>query len=84
MVKLGQKNQIYGKLKRILINPENPNELYLVLEKDRPMERKYIRQFEDMFAGKDVIVTLTELIRKEELLKKKAKSSPFYSIGEET
>jgi len=75
---MGQRNQLYAKWKRILPNPENPKELYLVLEKDRPMERKYFRQFDDTFAGKDVIVTIVELVRK-----KSARSRSLYSVGEE-
>jgi len=60
---MGKKNQIYGRWKRLLPNPDNPNEIYLVLEKDVPMDIKYIRQFEDMFMNKDVILTIGVLIR---------------------
>ena len=50
------------------------------------MERKYIRQFENEFQGKDVIITITKLIRnlkKKELKEDKIPYSPFWSIGEE-
>jgi len=32
--KIGKKNQIYAKWKRLLVNPDNPKELYIVIEKD--------------------------------------------------
>jgi len=83
---MGKKNQLYGKWVRLIPNPDNPNELYLVIEKDKPMERKYIRQFENMFKGKDVIISITELIREKNKKKKKEEMgevSPFWSIGEE-
>ena len=84
MVKIGQKNQLYGKWIRLVPNPDNPKELYLVIEKDKPMERKYIRQFENMFKGKDVIITITELIRgKTKKMEEVEGGSPFWSIGEE-
>jgi len=60
---MGKKNQLYFKWIRILPNPDNPKEYYLVFQKDKEMDRKYIRQFDNMFAGKDVLVTLTLLIR---------------------
>jgi hypothetical protein len=60
---MGRKDQLYGKWKRILLNPDNPNEIYLVLEKDAPMEKKYIRDFENRFQGQDVILSITKLIR---------------------
>ncbi len=88
---MGKKNQLYGKWIRLIPNPDNPNELYLVIEKDKPMERKYIRQFENMFKGKDVIITITELIRgmnkkkeeESETRKEDIEINPFWSIGEE-
>lgn len=60
---MGKINQLYGKWVRLLLNPDNPNELYLVIEKDVPMDKKYIRQFENMFQGKDIILTIGVLIR---------------------
>lgn len=60
---MGKKNQLYAKWVRILTSPDNDKEIYLVLEKDQPMDRKYIRQFDNMFAGKDVILTIGVLIR---------------------
>ena len=86
VIKIGKKNQLYGKWIRLIPNPDNPNELYLVIEKDKPMERKYIRQFENMFKGKDVIITITELIRgmkKEKKEEVEKEVNPFWSIGEE-
>ena len=78
---MGKKNQIYCKWKRLLINPDNPNELYIVIEKDEPMEKKYIREFENKYQGKDVIITVTKLIR--EKRKKRRIRNAFYSVGEE-
>jgi len=46
-----------------MASADNPNEIYLVLEKDAPMDKKYIRQFDNMFAGKDIILTIGVLIR---------------------
>jgi len=63
MRSMGKRNQIYGRWKRLLPNPEDPKEIYLVLEKDEPMQLKYIRQFENMFQGKDVIISVVTLIR---------------------
>ena len=63
MIKIGRKNQLYGKWKRLLPNPDNDKEIYLVIEKDKPMELKYIRQFENMFKGKDIILSITTLVR---------------------
>jgi len=82
---LGRRDQIYGRWKRLLLNPDNPKEIYIVLEKDKPMERKYIRQFENEFQGKDVIITVTKLIRnlKKGESKNRVPYSPFWSIGEE-
>jgi hypothetical protein len=60
---MGKRNQIYCKWVRILKNPEDDNEIYLVLRKDKPMELKYIRQFENMFQGTDVLITIVKLIR---------------------
>lgn len=60
---MGKRNQIYARYVRIMASADNPNEIYLVLEKDAPMDKKYIRQFDNMFAGKDIILTIGELIR---------------------
>jgi len=60
---MGKKNQLYAKWVRILTSPDNDKEIYLVLEKDQPMDKKYIRQFDNMFSGKDVILTIGVLIR---------------------
>ncbi len=86
MGKIGRKNQLYGKWIRLMPNPDDPNELYLIIEKDKPMEKKYIRQFENLFQGKDVIITITELIRdkkKEAKKEEEAGGNPFWSVGEE-
>ena len=63
MVLIGKRNQIYAKYVRIMTSADNPNEIYLVMSKDQPMDKKYIRQFDNMFAGKDVILTIDVLIR---------------------
>lgn len=58
------------------------------------MDKKYIRQFDNMFAGEDVILTITKLIRgknkgiKEETTKgeetseakEESEESPFWSV----
>lgn len=63
---MGKRNQLYGRWLRLLPSPDNPCELYLIIRKDSPMETKYIRQFENMFQGKDVILTIGELVRNQE------------------
>jgi len=78
VVKIGRKDQLYGKWKRILQNPDDPNEIYLVLEKDAPMEKKYIRDFENRFQGQDVILSITKLIRH------KNQGAPWKSDKDET
>lgn len=84
MVKLGKRNQLYAQYVRIMQSAEDPNEIYLVLRKDAPMDRKYIRQFDNMFAGKDIIVSLTLL--KRGLSKQKAneeeeqEENPFWQV----
>jgi len=60
---LGKRNQIYARYIRIMQSADDPNEIYLVLAKDSPMDRKYIRQFDNMFSGKDVILSITILVR---------------------
>jgi hypothetical protein len=60
---MGKKNQIYAKYERLSISQEDPNELNLVLKKDIQMEKKHVREFDNMFAGKDVIITISVLIR---------------------
>lgn len=60
---MGQSNQVYARWKRILPNPTNPKELYLVLEKDKPMSEETMKSFEERFKETDVIVTVTKLIR---------------------
>lgn len=60
---MGQSNQIYAKWIRILPSPDNPNELYIVLEKDKPMSGETMRTFDSRFIGEDVIITVTKLIR---------------------
>jgi len=60
---VGQSNQIYAKWKRILPSPDNPNELFIVLEKDKPMSKETIKAFDKRFEEVDVIVTVTKLIR---------------------
>jgi hypothetical protein len=65
---------------------EKPNEIYLVLEKDEPMEKKYMRQFDNMFVGKDVIITITPLIREKNKHKTERQEeeeiplSPFWDV----
>lgn len=81
---IGRKDQIYGKWKRLLLSPDNPNEIYLVLEKDKPMEKRHIQQFEDEYQGKDVIISLT-VLRRSKVKKEEdddPQSTPSYSIGD--
>jgi hypothetical protein len=66
---------------------ERPNEIYLVLEKDGPMEKKYMKQFDNMFMGKDVIITIVPLIREKNKHKTEQKEegeeipiSPFWDV----
>jgi hypothetical protein len=73
---MGKRNQLYGKWVRILPNPDNPNEVYLVIEKDKPMEAKHFKGFDDMFMGKDVILTIGVLIRKKNT-REEYKKSPL-------
>jgi len=63
---MGQKNQIYCKWLRFLPSPDNPREFYLVIEKDKPLSKQTIQDFEERFQGKDVIITITKLVRKKE------------------
>mgnify|MGYP007042372132 CR=1 FL=1 len=60
---LGQANQIYAKWKRILFSPENSNEIYLILEKDNPMTLETAKALDERYKDKDVILTITLLIR---------------------
>jgi len=60
---MGQANQIYAKWLRLLPSPDNPNELYLVIVKDKAMSEETIKAFEGRFKDKDVIITVTKLIR---------------------
>lgn len=60
---MGQKNQLYAKWKRILFNPENLNEIWLVLEKDKPMSINSALDFDERYKDKDVILTISLLIR---------------------
>lgn len=78
---MGKRNQIYGQYIRIMTSAEDPNEIYLVLRKDTPMEKKYIRQFDNMFAGKDVLITIIQLIRKK---KEKEKQEEEEEVDVET
>jgi hypothetical protein len=83
---MGKKNQLYAKYVRLMQSAEKPNEIYLVLEKDEPMEKKYMRQFDNMFMGKDVIITITPLIREKNKHKTGQKEeeeiplSPFWDV----
>lgn len=70
---MGQANQIYSKWKRLLLNPSNPKELYLVLEKDKPMSIETIKSFEERFRDCDIIITITKLIRKKHTKTKQMK-----------
>jgi len=62
-IKIGQANQLYCKWKRILFNPDDPNELYIVVAKDKPMTRETALEFDERFKEMDVIITVTKLIR---------------------
>jgi hypothetical protein len=81
---MGRKDQIYGKWKRLLLSPDDPNEVYLVLSKDKPMERKHIQQFEDAYQGRDVIISITPLVRGKNKSKEDEdpQSTPSYTIGD--
>lgn len=68
---MAQANQIYAKWKRLLPSPDNPNELYLVLEKDKPMSIETVKSFEERFIEKDVILTVTKLVRGKKKRRKK-------------
>lgn len=57
-------NQIYGKLKRILPNPDNEYELYVVIEKDSPPQISIIQAIEKEYKDKDIIISIIELKRK--------------------
>lgn len=61
---LGQANQIYCKWIRILPSPDNPNEMYIVIMKDKPMSVETAKSFDERYKAKDVILTVTILIRK--------------------
>ncbi len=63
-IRLGQKNQIYAKWIRILPSPDDPNEFYLVIVKDKPMSKETMKDFDIRFSGEDIILTITKLIRK--------------------
>ncbi len=78
MKQIGKSNQIYCKWKRLLVNPDNPKELYIVIEKDQEMQKKYIREFENKFKDKDVIITITKLIRNKK--KKDLLQDTFYTV----
>lgn len=58
-----KKRQIFGKLKRILLNADG--EIYIILTKDEISDRtiEFLKELEKKFKEKDVIVTFTELIR---------------------
>jgi len=56
-------NQVYAKWIRVLPSPDNPNEIYLILEKDSPMSKRTMEFLEEQFKGKDVIITIDKLIR---------------------
>jgi len=57
-------NQIYGKLKRILPNPDNECEFYIVVEKDAPIQKTVVQEIERQFKDRDIIMTIIELKRK--------------------
>ena len=61
---MGQANQIYAKWLRILPNPDNPNEMYIVILKDKPMTPETAKSFDERYRNEDVIITVTKLIRK--------------------
>jgi len=54
-------NQIYGKLKRILKSPTELNEVFIVLEKEKPIADFLIRILEENFKDQDVIITITKM-----------------------
>lgn len=60
---MGQANQIYARWKRILFSPDNPNEIYIVLEKDKPMTAETAKALDERYSEKDIIITITNLIR---------------------
>ena len=70
---MGQSNQLYCRFIRLLPNPEDLNELYLVIAKDKPMNFETIKDFERRYIGKDIIITITNLVRDQ---KKKTKRKP--------
>lgn len=70
---MGQANQIYAKWIRILPSPDNPNEMYIVILKDKPMSIETAKSFDERFEGEDVIITVTKLIRKKK--KRRGKNS---------
>lgn len=59
-----QHNQIYGKLRRILLCPGS-NEIDIVLDKDKPMSVEAIKKLEQAYGNSDVIITITRLVRKQ-------------------
>lgn len=90
---MGKKNQLYGKYVRILQSADDRNEVLIVIRKDQPMDKKYIRQFDNTYTNTDIILTITPLKRKkngnstkEEKDTKEEKgvhSNPFWSIDNE-
>jgi len=87
VIKIGRRDQIYGRWVRLLLNPNDANEIYLVLSKDKPMEKKHIQQFEDAYQGRDVIISITPLVRgknkpKEDEEEEDPQSTPSYTIGD--
>jgi len=56
-------NQIYAKWIRVLPSPDNANEIFLILEKDKPMSKRTMEFLEEQFRGKDCIITIDKLIR---------------------
>lgn len=60
---MGQANQIYCRWKRLLPSTDKGNELYLVIDKDKPMSLDTIKEFDERFKDEDVIITVTKLIR---------------------
>lgn len=84
MIRIGKRNQIYAQYVRILKNPENEKEIYIVLSKDQEMETKYVKQFDKMFGGMDVILTITKLERKKkEAEQKEVSEEDHFKVNSE-
>ena len=59
---MGQPNQIHWKWVRLLPSPDNPNESYLVIREDRPMDGEAIQVFEEHLKDSDCIISIAKLL----------------------